>query len=65
MTKFVIFGSSTEEEAHLAHIEIETFQASITKTNNRILFANVTLRLSQEVQNFKQRTGRLFHSTLT
>lgn len=45
MTKFVIFGRSTEEEAHLAHVEIEAFQTSITESNNRIFFANVALCL--------------------
>lgn len=45
MTKFMIFRRSTKEEAHLAHIEIEAFQASITESNNRIFFANVALCL--------------------
>ncbi len=47
MTKFVIFGRSAEEEAHLAHIEIEALQASIAESNNWILFANVAFCLLQ------------------
>lgn len=45
MIKFVIFGSSAKEEAHLAHIEIETFQASIPEANNWIFLANIAFRL--------------------
>lgn len=51
MTKFVVFGCSAEEEAHLAHIEIEAFQASISESNNRIFLANVAFRLLEKRRN--------------
>lgn len=45
MTELMIFRIFAEEEARLAHVEIEAFQTAIAETNDWILFTNVAFRL--------------------
>lgn len=49
MRQFMIFRILAEEEARLAHVKVEAFQTAITEANDRILFANVTLRLMSRI----------------
>lgn len=41
----MMFGSSAGKEAVLAQIEVEAFETPISESDDRILSANVTLRL--------------------
>jgi len=45
MSKFVIFGLSSREEARLTHVKVEAFQTAVPEANDWIFFADVTLGL--------------------
>lgn len=41
----MVFGITSEEEARLAHIEVETLQAAISEANDWVFFTDITLSL--------------------
>lgn len=49
MAELMIFRIFAEEEARLAHVEIEALQTAIAEANDGIFFANVTLRLMTRI----------------
>lgn len=50
----MIFRIAAKEETSLTHVKIETFQATVSETHNRILLANITLGLKIEIRNYCQ-----------
>lgn len=45
MRQLVIFRIFTQEEARLAHVEVEALQATVSEAYDRIFLADVALRL--------------------
>lgn len=49
MRKLVILCLVTEEEAFLAHVKVETLQASVAESDDWVLLANVAFSLMLSV----------------
>ena len=45
MRELVVLGLAPGEEARLAHVKVEAFEAAIAKADDRVLFADVALGL--------------------
>lgn len=47
MAQFMILGISSEEEALLTHVEVETFETTVSESNYRVFFADIAFGLKR------------------